>query len=145
MNPANSTVCNVCFQSYDKVYHAFTFRSSQTELLMHFCYSSQQRKFQDLDAQKMTQRPDHFSWHGDGKGHLKLGPDLRIQKGKFTDGAFLPPGKADVSPLSILSYIKGDGIWEAKPLETIAPSSYLLNIGSLEKFSIPSSILIVPI
>lgn len=103
---------------------------------MHLCYSSSQRKFKNLDTQNETKRPDHFSWHVDGKGHLKLGSDHRIQKGKFTDGSFLPSGKADLTPLFILSHIKGNETWEAKPLEAFAPSPYLLNVGALEKFSI---------
>lgn len=136
MNANNSSVFNVCFEASGKIYHAFSLRPQANELFLHFCYASQQRKYKDLDTQEITRRPDHFSWHIDGKGHLKISPDRKTQKGQFADGTFLPSGPADLSPLFIISHIKGEGTWEAKHIETPTSASYLLNIGLLEKFSI---------
>lgn len=136
MTANQTTILNIGFREQGKIYQAFTLRPSPNELFMHLCYSSEKRKFKDLDAEVMTRRPDHFSWHADGKGHLKLGPNHKLQKGNFTDGTFLPSGKADFSPLFILSYMKGEETWEAKYVETDNSLSHLLDVGSLDRFSI---------
>lgn len=127
---------NICFQSKKQIYQAFTLCPSEHELFIHFCYSSQYRKFKNLDTQKETRRPDHFSWHDDGTGHLKIKKDHKIQKGSFHDGSFLPKNKTDFSPLFILSYIRGKETWEAECIQTTNTCPYLFNIGKLEKFSI---------
>lgn len=136
MKAKNSLVFDVCFEAAGKIYHAFSLRPQANELFLHLCYSSQKRKYKDLNTQEITRRADHFSWHTNGKGHLKISCDRKTQKGQFADGAFLPSGPADLSPLFIISHVKGEGTWEAKHIETPSTASYLLNIGHLEKFSI---------
>ncbi|MFI0436001.1 MAG: hypothetical protein ACH350_09840 [Parachlamydiaceae bacterium] len=127
---------DICFQSEKQIYQAFKLCPSEHELFIHLCYSSQHRKFKNLDTQKETRRPDHFSWHFDGTGHLKIKKGHKIQRGSFHDGSFLPKNKTDFSPLFILSYIRGQETWEAQHIQTINTCPYLFNIGELEKFSI---------
>lgn len=109
------------FQDNGATYQGFTLRKEPDQFFLHFCYSSKSRKFRNLDTGEMTRRADHFSWHRDGRGHLKIDADNRLQKGQFPDETFLPSKQDSITPLFIISYIKGEGTWEAKRLSS--PSS----------------------
>lgn len=109
------------FQDNGTPYQGFVLNKLPDELFLHLCYSSKERNFRDLDTGKTTRRPDHFSWHKDGRGHLKIDADNKLQKGNFQDGTFVPQKQDSISLLFILSYVKGEGIWEANPLSSPPP------------------------
>ncbi|MBN9376779.1 MAG: hypothetical protein BGO14_01280 [Chlamydiales bacterium 38-26] len=136
MNTTNASVFNICFKSSSKTFHAFSYGHKQINYSCIFVILLNKEKYKNIDIQEITRRPDHFSWHVNGKGHLKINADHKMQKGQFADGTFLPSSPSDLSPLFIISHIQGEGTWEAKHIESLPPLSYILDIGHLEKFSI---------
>jgi hypothetical protein len=133
---ADQMTSEVFFQDKGATYKVLTLRQLPQELFLHLSYSNKHRKRKILNSEKVTRRPDHFSWHADGRGHLKISSEQKFQKGKFSDGIFIPSGKAAFSPLFIVSHIKGEETWEAEPTQDSPAPLYLLKIEPLERFSI---------
>lgn len=94
---------------------SFTKIGESKEFFYHFAYSEDiDKKIFNCNKNQKSGRPDHISFHGDGRVHITLAKEKKnnkyIGQRYFSDGYFVPE-KSVITPLLIHSLYRVDDEW----------------------------------
>jgi hypothetical protein len=84
------------------------------------------RTLLNITTGEETRRPDHFSCHSDGQGHMKAGAEILGGVWQFHDNSFLSKDPSSISPILIHSIKTNNDLYNLPLMSDVAPKSYQL-------------------